>query len=453
MPIFASYNNGDNFDIRIPTSKLRLFKRKDLIKQIDIVTRKTNLDQKTTYLNKNMKLYFPNLNFLTISFCYYLRSFPNDFHCPNLKILELYINNIEPSLNRGIFKSQDKYLQFPNFLQIPLLEELIYSCIEYHKNNIPPILPKNINIYKNLKRLYLQNNNLKSIQELNLPNLEILVLSYNQLSFLPLFILPNLQELDISHNKISSLNNLNAPMLESLCCNDNRFSSFVDLYAPNLKYLNCLNNKLIEFPLFEKLSVIQINNFNHIKYIAPHIIFSNLTSIVSIDIPYLLVNKFPIYIIRYIESKNSNNCNINYKQNMKIEKRNIYNKYYVNKYYVINLMNIIIDIDFKYFDYSSIINYIYYDPILSHNCKNILLTKSNNKDYITNVLLLQYDEFLWGVIEKIKTFDNIVNHDFKNFLNYYLTNDNLLEIIITWFINNNLIPNEIRYNTPLVYPL
>lgn len=86
-------------------------------------------------------------------------------------------------------------------------------------------LPKCINEFINLQNFYCNNNNLSTLEELNLPNLQIIYCSYNNLT--------NIKHL----NSIKSLLFIN--------CSYNKITSIEELNLPNLQHLSCSNNELI----------------------------------------------------------------------------------------------------------------------------------------------------------------------------------------------------------------
>src|SRR3972149_3126851 len=60
----------------------------------------------------------------------------------------------------------------------------------------------NLKELKDLQTLYLNNNQLTTVPNFNLPNLRGLYLNNNQLTTVPNFNLPNLQELYLDHNQL-----------------------------------------------------------------------------------------------------------------------------------------------------------------------------------------------------------------------------------------------------------
>ena len=107
-------------------------------------------------------------------------------------------------------------------------------------------VPINYTIHQldQLERLDLDNNQLTSLPELNLPNLQSLSLSNNQLTNLPDLNLPNLQRLDLDNNQLTELN-LNLYNLQRLDLDNNQLTN-LNLNITNIDELYIKNNPLTE---------------------------------------------------------------------------------------------------------------------------------------------------------------------------------------------------------------
>ena len=106
-------------------------------------------------------------------------------------------------------------------------------------------------VFPNLKRLYLQSNNLTTLPKLNLPALEDLNLDNNQLTTLPELNLPNLKRLDLYNNQLTTLPELNLPALEGLNLRNNQLTTLPELNLPNLKQLYLNNNEISKSEIVE----------------------------------------------------------------------------------------------------------------------------------------------------------------------------------------------------------
>src|SRR3989304_6077918 len=74
----------------------------------------------------------------------------------------------------------------------------------------------NLKELKDLQRLDLDNNQLTTVPDFNLPNLEYLYLHNNQLTTVPNFNLPQLKILSFNDNQLTSVPNFNLPNLQEL---------------------------------------------------------------------------------------------------------------------------------------------------------------------------------------------------------------------------------------------
>src|SRR3989304_2783083 len=72
----------------------------------------------------------------------------------------------------------------------------------------------NLKELKDLQTLYLNNNQLTTVPDFNLPNLQYLYLGSNQLTTVPDFNLPRLQILSLGANQLTTVPNFNLPRLQ-----------------------------------------------------------------------------------------------------------------------------------------------------------------------------------------------------------------------------------------------
>ena len=136
------------------------------------------------------------------------------------------------------FKLDNKRLKTLPDLDLPNLQKLNLSSNELKT------LPK-LNL-PNLVELYVANNQLQKLPELNLPNLNKLYLRANNLRNLPKLNLPNLTQLSLRENRFTKLPELNLPKLQSLDLSANEFDSLPIFNFPDLKSLNMKDNQLPE---------------------------------------------------------------------------------------------------------------------------------------------------------------------------------------------------------------
>jgi len=102
-------------------------------------------------------------------------------------------------------------------------------------------LPKDIHLYKNLKRLYCTYNQITMLPE-NLPDsLKLLDCNNNQLTALPEN-LPSLYYLDCNNNQITTLPENLPASLKELVCSNNLLTTLPENLPASLKCLDCHNN-------------------------------------------------------------------------------------------------------------------------------------------------------------------------------------------------------------------
>ena len=90
--------------------------------------------------------------------------------------------------------------------------------------NLDKELPKDIHLYKNLKKLYCYNNQLTTLPE-NLPvSIEYLYCSNNQLTTLPENLPASLEVLNCNNNQLTTLPENLPASLKELLCDENPFT-------------------------------------------------------------------------------------------------------------------------------------------------------------------------------------------------------------------------------------
>lgn len=112
----------------------------------------------------------------------------------------------------------------------------------------------------NLKSLICDSNNLTSLDVSGLTNLESLSCKTNQLPDLDLSSLVNLKKLDCSDNQMTSLEVFNSPNLEALDCSLNLIGNLNVSGLNNLEQLHCRNNQLASLDLSNN------SNLTHLDY-------------------------------------------------------------------------------------------------------------------------------------------------------------------------------------------
>ena len=97
--------------------------------------------------------------------------------------------------------------------------------------------------------LVIYSKKLKTLPEINLPNLKFLNLNDNDLTSIPEINLINLKYLSIDHNQVTHLQKLNTPKLKQLSLYYNQLTIFPKIeQLINLTYLDLSQNRLIKLP-------------------------------------------------------------------------------------------------------------------------------------------------------------------------------------------------------------
>lgn len=178
------------------------------------------------------------------------------------KIIDIYESDLKFTNHNGIkcknIISDQKI--FPNNTLQTRIEKFIKDGenldLSHMDLNTLPLL--NDKIVKQVKHLYISENNLQTIDLSKFVNLLTIDLSTNYLTTIPK--LPrSVIELDISHNHIKSINELyDYNKLERLMCNNNMITSLPPIN--NLQVLHCINNKLTFIPKMNNLVELYCKN-------------------------------------------------------------------------------------------------------------------------------------------------------------------------------------------------
>ena len=299
--------------------------------------------------------------------------------------INIYDNNSLDQQNTGIYFINDFNKQFNlnikdnNISILDMSNKLIGDKFFYYLNNID---------FNQLEELYLYNNNLFNILELqktNLPELKILSLSHNNISdinVLKLLNAPKLKELWLYSNNISNIKvfkKVNFKFLEKLSLSGNKIediSVLEDSNFKNLKELKLNNNeikdiKVLAISNFEKLQILCLHS-NKIKYIYilektnfPELKELNLKNNNISDISVLKNVNYP-FLERLILSNNKiGDISVFYKTNFKYLKELCLND------------NIIIDIN------------VFGNECFYYNNLELLYLNNNNIDINRNSLTIE----------------------------------------------------------------
>jgi len=152
-------------------------------------------------------------------------------------------------------------------------------------------IPRLIEILTNLEYLYLQNNKIQKIENLDsLPNLEYIYLNNNQIQKIEnLETFPNLEILYLQNNKIQKIENLETlPNLKTLDLHNNQIQKIENLETfPNLEILYLHNNKISRIENLETLTNLEILYLHNNKISR----IENLETLTNLKYLYLHNNK------------------------------------------------------------------------------------------------------------------------------------------------------------------
>jgi Leucine-rich repeat (LRR) protein len=349
------------------------------------------------------ELKLPNLQILDCS--YNKLTTLGELNLPNLEIINCYDNNLSTlgELNLPNLQTLDcsyNKLTTLGTLNLPNLQILYCSnnqlttlgTLNLHNlqrlycinNQLTTLCELNL---PNLQHLYCYNNQLTTLEEFNLPNLQMLDCSDNQLTTLEELILPNLQHLYCYNNQLTTLGTLNLPNLQILACSYNKLTTLGELNLPNLQRLYCSNNQLTTLPLS-----LMNTRLNYINYYDNEI------------------DNLPLPLIRFINRIRQGNLN---RINIYNDSQNIH-----NSSIQLTVKESINKLSEKFrlvkFNLEDLTKQILEDQII--NCKERLVEYMSNKEE-HSLLLLNFAEILWLVLQEINTFNEETQNEIKKRLN------------------------------------
>lgn len=170
--------------------------------------------------------------------------YKNDLRYKNLRNLDI---------NRIIWHDDESHRLF-NEENLDTVQYRLSECIE-NKLTFLDLKQLDLNTFpqlpdycKNIKHLFIADNNLKQIPDLTfLSKLETLEISHNniqKMGTLP----PSLIELVCSHNVLSTIDSNNLTKLKRLDCSYNKITKLSDTIAKSIEILVCNNNMLNYIP-------------------------------------------------------------------------------------------------------------------------------------------------------------------------------------------------------------
>lgn len=270
-------------DVNAPAKELRTFFY-NVPKDFNRITLLGRITRLVLYGDKNLKAIPIEINFLSgletlLIVETSIKSVPEWFSFPNMKVLRLSNNNIEaiPDLE-GLPKLEYLNLNCNKIKNIPDLKLNNLIKLKLYDNQIE-VIPDFSNFFA-LESLNIGKNKISKIPDFtNLPNIISLNLCQNSLTALPNFFhVPQLKELFALQNKITSLPDFtNLINLETLNLESNALSSLkVIPDLPNLKSLNLANNSLSSVPcLNSSKNILRLNiscnsltEFENLKYFS-----------------------------------------------------------------------------------------------------------------------------------------------------------------------------------------
>ena len=160
----------------------------------------------------------------------------------------LYINGTAHALE---FSLQDENLQTcvqklaqqKQWLTLAAVTE-----IECHNQHILTV--EGIEIFTQLQKLSLFNNEIAAVTALHLPNLRHLNLAKNKIESLQLGDTPALEELYVFNNKLKKLTLLMQPKLKQLKANENAITEFHYENLLKLEKMYLFNNKMVDMDIY-----------------------------------------------------------------------------------------------------------------------------------------------------------------------------------------------------------
>ena len=283
---FSSFNNNIN---NIIGNKNEDIKNKDPEEEVKdknedwIVDNIFNIicnDEEEDCCNINNNNYFPfNSNFQNFNNIDFNNFFNNNIVSNTSSNAFDNFNNINQNINYFNKKFNTQYKD-------NLIKKLDLGGRNTGNDIFKEIMKYN---FKNLIKIYLCNNNISNIDDINLwnePNLQKLYLSYNQIKDISILTQVNfvkLQTLYLDNNMISDINPLakvNFPLLSILSLHHNQIEEITVFSNVNFKELNTLSlhdNNIVNITVFKNakfpnLKTLELNNNN----ISDLICFENI---------------------------------------------------------------------------------------------------------------------------------------------------------------------------------
>jgi len=346
-------------------------------------------NNKLTHLPENMN--FSNLKSLNCS-GNKLTHLPENMNFPNLKSLDCSSNNLThlpENMNFPNLKSLDcssnNLTHLPENMNFPKLQKL------YCRYNKLTKLPENMNFPK-LKFFWCFNNNLTQLPEnMNFPNLQIFYCENNNLTHLPENMnFPKLKFFWCFNNNLTQLpENMNFPNLQIFYCENNNLTHLREnMNFPNLQRFNCYNNKLTQLPvcILNWRSLLKINYINNPIELSPQLArFINRIN-----------NGFINNLNVYGDTQNVHNASI--QVTIKDSINRLTTRSDLSKYNKDDLIKLTVE-----------------DKDL--NCQEQLIEYCAD-DSIHSLLLLNFSEVLWSVLQTInKDFNEETQKEIKLILN------------------------------------
>jgi len=357
MPIAVTYNNNE-------TKQVSSF---DDIKDNENIIKIDCYNNNLTHLPENMN--FPNLQ---------------RFYCSRNNLTHLPENMNFPNL-QNFYCSNNKLTHLPENMNFPNLQE--FNCY----NNKLINLPENMN-FPNLQEFDCSNNKLTHLPEImNLPNLKIVYWCNNKITQLPENMnFPNLQRFDCSNNEITYLpENMNFPNLQIFDCYDNKLTHLPEnMNFPNLQEFDCSNNNLIHLPV----CILNWRNLQALEYSNNPIELSPQLARFINRINNGSINNLNVYG----DTQNVHNASI--QETIKDSINRLTTRSDLSKYNKEYLMKLILE-----------------DKDLT--CQDQLIEYCAD-DSIHSLLLLNFSEILWYVLQTIKKdFNEETQKEIKLILN------------------------------------
>ncbi|KYN98596.1 leucine-rich repeat protein [Plasmodium reichenowi] len=314
----------------------------------------------------------------------------------------------EEILIEGINKSY-------NLKREDIIKDFYYAKVLSLENR-DIVLIQNMNLFKNLEELHLNNNFIEDLENLEeLINLKILNASNNKIKKIKsLNNLHNLRELNLHNNKIERIENLsNNKKLQILILSNNYIKHMEDIIylkcLDKLKFLNIMNNPICNIP---DLQNCVMKNLINIKYFN-NIILSSLKNVHKKDI-YIDPNENLTFYRSSINKQNEITKNEN-----------------SNPYFYIK--NNCSDIE----NYKKNINeaYLYElttlpDTLFDEKKQPPIFKKIVNYEQIKEIFLTDIENIHLGIIDKIlllnedrKKCSDLFEEDVEKFISQYMLNN------------------------------